>query len=134
MIGSWRTRLKIRVAGTSSQIDGRALRSLCWQCDEIAKFAQVDVAPGDYGDNGALTGFPGQRGGERQGTGAFGNDTRLLRHQAHRGLGLFQADDDRTVDEGSQAIPHARKEALTAGAIDERGLPVFKHLTCSNGT
>ena|ERR1700675_213704 len=103
--------------------------SLRFDGDEIAKFAQVDVAPGDYGDNGALTGFPGQRGGERQRTGAFGNDTCLLRHQAHRGLGLFQADDDRTIDDGSQAIPHARKEALTAGAIDERGLPVLEYLS-----
>src|SRR5258707_2346058 len=62
--------------------------------DEAAELGQIDVAPGNHGDDGSLTGLPGECRGERQCAGAFGNDACLLRQQAHRSLGLFQADDD----------------------------------------
>ena len=77
---------------------------------------------------GPVPAFPVSAAASDKRSSAFGDDPGLLRHHAHRLLGLLQADDDCAVNHRLQSFPHAREQALSAGAVDERGFPVFENL------
>ena len=93
-----------------------------------ANFVEVDIAAGDDADDRALARLAGQRRGERQGAGAFGDDPRFFGHQAHGAARLVEGDDDRAVDDRAHPLPHAREDALAAGAVDEGRLPLREAL------
>ena len=89
-----------------------------------ANFAEVDIAARHHADDRPIARLAGQRRGQRQRARAFGNRPRFLRDQPHRLAGLVERDDDRAVDQRPHPLPHALGDALPAGAVDERCLPV----------
>src|SRR5437879_2467536 len=96
--------------------------------DELGELLQVDVTTRNNGDDWALTCFASQGGRERQSSGAFGDDSRFFRHQAHCLLCFFQRDNDVTVYDWFHPLPHSRKNALAARAVNEGLFPVLEHL------
>ena len=63
------------------------------QIDQFAKLFQVHISAGDDADDRSFSGFAAQGRGQRQGSGAFGNDTRFLRHHPHRPARFFKTND-----------------------------------------
>src|SRR5262245_6290154 len=87
--------------------------------DQLPKFLQIDVAPGNDRDDRPVASFPTQRRGDWQRACALSNDARFFSQQSHRIFCVLERDNEVAVHNWFHAFPHAREHALTSGAIHE---------------
>ena len=91
---------------------------------QLGELVEVDVAAGNDADDRSFHASPVSAAASDKRARAFRNGPRFLGDQAHRVARLFERHGDRAVGHGPHPLPHPFGDALPAGAVDERRLPV----------